>query len=83
MTQKVWDTEEEEGISGEVLEGANSWVDLDHVEQDMVHHYVLNEHNCNGRLGYVNPFTSMHSWHKVALMSPWIVSHMLNVLCHQ
>jgi hypothetical protein len=29
MTQKVWDAEEEEGISGEVLEGASFRVDLD------------------------------------------------------
>jgi hypothetical protein len=28
MIRRVWDAEEEEGVSGEVLEGANSQVDL-------------------------------------------------------
>jgi hypothetical protein len=28
MTQRVWDAEEGEGVSGEVLEGANSQVNL-------------------------------------------------------
>ncbi len=41
MTQKVWDAEEEEGISGEVLEGASFRVDLDLAKWGIVHHYVI------------------------------------------
>jgi hypothetical protein len=41
VTQRVWDVEEEKAVSGEVLEGANSRINLNLVERNMVHHYVL------------------------------------------
>jgi len=41
MTWKVWDVEEEEGVSREVLEGASSQIVLDPANWDMAHHYVL------------------------------------------
>ncbi len=37
MTWKVWDAEEEEGVNGEVLEGANFQVILDLIEWNMAH----------------------------------------------
>ncbi len=37
MTWKVWDVEEEEGVNGEVLEGANFQVILDLIEWNMAH----------------------------------------------
>jgi len=37
MTWKVWDAEEEEGVNGEVLEGANSQVILNLIEWNMAH----------------------------------------------
>jgi hypothetical protein len=38
---RVWGAKEEEGIRGEVLEGASSQVDLNPAKWDMTHHYVL------------------------------------------
>jgi hypothetical protein len=57
----VWDVEEEEGVSGEVLEGANFQVDFDLTKRNMAHHHVLTNTTANGRLGQENPFTLMHS----------------------
>ncbi len=57
----MWDAEEEEGVSGEVLEGANSQVDLDPTKQNIAHRHVLTNTTTNGRLGQENPFTLMHS----------------------
>jgi hypothetical protein len=41
VTRRMWDAKEEEGVSGEVLEGVASRVVLDPIDQDMAHHYVL------------------------------------------
>jgi hypothetical protein len=37
----VWDTEEEENVNGEVLEGASKPIDFGVTIQDIAHHYVL------------------------------------------
>ncbi len=38
---QVWDVEEDEGISGEVLKGAGRSVDLGQALWDIAHHYVF------------------------------------------
>ncbi len=41
VSRRVWDVEEEESVSGEVLEGADRSVYLSPTIRDIAHHYVL------------------------------------------
>ncbi len=41
MNHQVWDVEEEEGVSGEVLEGVNKSIDLGPALWDIAHHYFF------------------------------------------
>jgi hypothetical protein len=41
----IWDSYEEEGVCGEVLEGASTRIELIITQQNMAHNYVLNNTN--------------------------------------
>jgi hypothetical protein len=43
--RRIWDSNEEEGVCGEVLEGASTQIKLIVTQQNMAHNYVLNNKN--------------------------------------
>jgi hypothetical protein len=43
--RQIWDSVEEEGVCGEVLEGASTRIELTITQQNMAHNYVLNNTN--------------------------------------
>jgi hypothetical protein len=59
MNQRVWDVEEEKGISGEVLEGSNISIDLRVTIWDIAFHYVLTNTN------------AMAAWVKYKMTPSW------------
>jgi hypothetical protein len=42
---RIWDSDEEENVYGEVLEGASTRIELTITQQNMAHNYVLNNTN--------------------------------------
>jgi hypothetical protein len=42
---RIWDSDEEENVYGEVLEGASTRIELTVTQQNMAHNYVLNNTN--------------------------------------
>ncbi len=43
--RQIWDSNKEEGVCGEVLEGASMQIELIVTQQNMAHNYVLNNTN--------------------------------------
>jgi hypothetical protein len=43
--KQIWDSDEEEGVCGEVLEGASTQIELMVTQRNMAHNYVLNNTN--------------------------------------
>jgi hypothetical protein len=43
--RRIWDSDEEEGVCGEVLEGASTQIELTVTQRNMAHNYVLNNTN--------------------------------------
>jgi hypothetical protein len=43
--RRIWDSDEEEGVCGEVLKGAPTRIELTVIQQNMAHNYVLNNTN--------------------------------------
>jgi hypothetical protein len=43
--KQIWDSDKEEGVCGEVLEGASTQIKLMVTQRNMAHNYVLNNTN--------------------------------------
>jgi hypothetical protein len=43
--RQIWDSDEEEGVCGEVLKGASTRIELIVTQRNMAHNYVLNNTN--------------------------------------
>jgi hypothetical protein len=43
--RRIWDSNKEEGVCGEVLEGASTRIKLTITQGNMAHNYVLNNSN--------------------------------------
>jgi hypothetical protein len=46
VRRKIWDVDEEEGVYGEVMEGAATKLTLDHVARDVARQYVITNVAC-------------------------------------
>jgi hypothetical protein len=43
--RRIWDSDEEEGVYGEVMEGASTQIEFIITQRNMAHNYVLNNIN--------------------------------------